>query len=283
MAGQNQSVRIGSFGAMWGDSRIAYPQLLRHGSVDFLVADYLAEFTMGLLARQKLAAGSSRGFCRDFVTREMRMFLKETLKRGVRVVVNAGGSNPEGCAAALLEMCKTELKMATDKLPKIATVSGDALGPKETEVGKFVDWHNGRKVPRFAAKEDLERASVKAQLKKTSIPPDSGDTAAEAVLLSANAYLGAEPIKVALDEGAQIVVTGRVVDSALVLGILMHKYPEWMKAENRLDLFSAGTLAGHLVECGCQGVGGLNTEWQNTDWDMPGYPIVEVDAEGRNV
>ncbi|CAD7957185.1 unnamed protein product [Amoebophrya sp. A25] len=124
----SSSVRVGSYGAMWGDSRIAFPQLLENGNVDFLVADYLAEFTMGILATQK-EKNSEQGWCRDFVLREMRTYLPRVLEKKVRIVVNAGGTNPHGCRSALLELCK-QLGVKC----RIGLVFGDSLDTNKAEV-----------------------------------------------------------------------------------------------------------------------------------------------------
>lgn len=222
-----QVVRIGGASGFWGDSLAGPVQLVQSGGVDFLVFDYLAELTMGLLARAH-GKDATAGYATDFVTVAMRAVLKPALEQGIRIVANAGGVNPHGCARALRALA-AELGVA----PTVAVVDGDdVLGQLE--------------LPVPAA--------------------------------SANAYLGALPIKAALDAGADIVVTGRCVDSALALGPLLHAFG-WSMTD--YDLLAAGSLAGHLIECGCQGVGGLHTDWDRVpDWANSGYPIVECRRDG---
>ena len=230
-AGESPPIRIGCYGAMWGDSAIALPQLLRSNGVDFVVADYLAEFTMGILARQK-EKDPKEGYCRDFVTREMRLHLPTILKKGVRVVVNAGGMNPEGCKNALVKLIKEQVgagAIKSDKMPKIGVVVGDGA----LEGGRL-------KIGTMAASGTKPGVVPRDMFSGVVIPEESYK------LMSANCYFGAGPIKEALDKGCDIVITGRCVDSALVLGILLHRFPSW---EGDLDKLSQGTLAGHLVEC----------------------------------
>jgi hypothetical protein len=236
-------VRIGGASGAWGDSPRAIPQLLG-GPVDYLMMDYLAEVSMSLLARARLKDPSA-GYPPDFVA-YLRGSLAEIARRGIKVVSNAGGVNPPGCAAALQAVCES-LGLSL----KIATVTGDDVLP-------IVD--------RLRA-DDVREAVSGARL------PDR--------LLSANAYLGALPIKAALDAGADIVITGRCADSALALGILMHEFA-WKPDD--YDRLAAGSLVGHLLECGAQGVGGLHTDWEAVpDWANIGYPLAECAADGTFV
>ena len=237
-------VRIGGASGFWGDSGVAAPQLVASGQVDYLAFDYLAELTMSILAAARLK-NPALGYATDFVDVAMRSVLAEVVSRGIRVVSNAGGVNPEGCAAALRRLA-TELGVAV----KIAVVSGDDVLPLVAELRR--------------AEPPLRELQSGAAL--------------PAKVVTANAYLGALPIKAALDAGAQIVVTGRCVDSAVTLGILMHEFG-W--SANDLDLLAAGSLAGHIIECGCQATGGLHTDWRVVpDWPHIGYPIVECAADG---
>lgn len=208
--------------------------------MNYLVCDYLAELTLAIMAAQKMK-NKDTGFASDFV-KTMDELLPEILQKGVRVVVNAGGLNVESCRKALLAVAKSR------KLDvKVGCVIGDDLSARQSELGEARDMFSG-----------------------APFPP---------MVLSANAYLGAFPIAQALDSGCQIVVTGRVVDSALVLGPLIHEFG-WGPQD--LDKLSQGTLAGHLVECGAQGTGGLFTDWQSVDsWVNIGFPIVEVLPNGE--
>lgn len=235
-AGRNH-VRIGGAAGFWGDSALGPRQLLDGGDLDYLVFDYLAELTMSLLAAARRKQ-PELGYATDFID-AMRDVLGDALARGVRVVANAGGINPRGCAAALRALA-AEQGLA----PRIAVVEGDDVSPL---------------LPALRA-EGL---------------------ALPATVLSANAYLGALPIKAALDAGADVVITGRCVDSAVTLGALMHEFG-W--ADDDYDRLAAGSLAGHLIECGCQGSGGLFTDWEAVpDWANSGYPVVECRADGSFV
>jgi len=232
------TVRIGGASGFWGDSMAGPVQLVQSGAVDFLVFDYLAELTMGLLARAH-SKDAGAGYATDFVTVAMRAVLKPALAQGIRIVANAGGVNPHGCAQALLALAR-ELGVAV----KVAVVDGDDVLPL---------------VPSL----------------REHAPALSTLTAQPA---SANAYLGALPIKAALDAGAQVVITGRCVDSAVTLGPLLHAFG-WSMDD--YDLLAAGSLAGHLIECGCQGVGGLHTDWEAVpDWANSGYPVIACRRDG---
>ena len=177
----------------------------------------------------------------------MRPVLVEVVKRGIKVVSNAGGINPQGCACALAKLAD-ELGVAV----RIAVVDGDDVR---------------------AALPALRAAAPGGEL--TDLV---GHQSVPAQLLSANAYLGAEPVARALAAGADVVITGRCVDSAVTLGPLIHHFGWSMHDYDRL---AGGSLAGHIIECGCQATGGLFTDWQSVpDWAHIGYPVVEVEADG---
>jgi hypothetical protein len=237
-------VRIGCGGGFWGDSDLGPIQLVEYGEIDFLVMDYLAEITMALLARAR-AKQPNGGYPADFVTLFGRLAPDLAAKR-IRVVANAGGVNPIGCRDAL----RAALDAAGVAL-KVAAVTGDDL--------------------LFAA-DRLRADGVRELATGAPLPAN---------LLSMNAYLGALPIAAALDAGADIVITGRCVDSAIVLGPLIHQFG-W--TAQQYDLLAAGSLAGHVVECGTQATGGITTDWQEVPgWDRMGYPIVESRADGSFV
>ena len=242
-------LRIGGASGFWGDSSLGAPQLVNSGLIDVLVFDYLAETTMAILAAAQ-RKNPDAGFATDFVDPVMRQVLPEVVKRGIKVVTNAGGINPQACARALAKVAE-ELGLAV----KIAIVEGDDVRtalPALREAapgGALTDLVGGQPVP--------------------------------ANLLSANAYLGAEPIARALDAGADIVITGRCVDSAVTLGALIHHFG-WSMSD--FDRLAGASLAGHIIECGCQATGGLFTDWdQVPDWAHIGYPIVEVAEDGSFV
>lgn len=237
-------VRIGGASGFWGDSSVGAPQLVASRQIDYLVFDYLAELTMSILAAARLKR-PEMGYAVDFVSVAMRAVLRDVVAHNIRVVSNAGGVNPQGCADALAALA-AELGVPL----RIAVVTGDDVLPLIDELRQ--------------ADPPIRDLAGGAPL------PDK--------VLTANAYLGALPIKAALDAGAQVVITGRCVDSAVTLGILMHEHG-W--AEDALDPLAAGSLAGHILECGCQATGGLHTDWDRVpDWAHMGYPIVEVEASG---
>ena len=235
-------VRIGGASGFWGDSMVAAPQLVRSGQIDYLVFDYLAETTMAILAAAR-AKKPELGYATDFVDVAMRSVLPEIAAAGIKVVSNAGGINPHGCAQALARL------VGAAGLPlRIAVVEGDDV---------------------IAQVRDLCAAGQRDMFTAEPLPER---------VLSANAYLGALPIARALDAGADIVITGRCVDSAVTLGPLLHEFG-W--ASDDFDRLAAGSLAGHIIECGCQATGGLFTDWQNVpDWATIGYPIAECRADG---
>jgi hypothetical protein len=240
----SKTIRIGGASGFWGDSAVGAPQLVRSGQIDYLVFDYLAELTMSLLAGARLKK-PELGYATDFVAVAMKQVLKDVVEQGIRVVSNAGGVNPQGCADALAALA-AEQGVAL----KIAVVTGDDL------------------MPQLPALREAQPPVREIQ---------SGAPLPEK-LVSANAYLGALPVKAALDAGAQVVITGRCVDSAVTLGVLMHEFG-WTPEQH--DLLAAGSLAGHIIECGAQGTGGLHTDWDRVpDWAHIGYPIVECEADG---
>jgi hypothetical protein len=241
-AASQSIVRIGGASAFWGDSAVGPIQLVERTDVNYLIFDYLAETTMAILASAKAKDGAL-GYATDFVEVAMKSVLASIVRKRVKVVANAGGLNPPGCAAALHALAKT-MGVAV----KIAVVEGDDIN------GRLND------VPAIAMEDESTRVTVPART------------------LSANAYLGALPIARALAAGADIVVTGRCVDSALTLGALIHEFG-WSMHD--YDLLAAGSLAGHIIECGCQATGGLFTDWEKVPgWADIGYPVIECRPDG---
>jgi hypothetical protein len=238
---RERTIRIGGASSSWGDSRVAVPQLVRRGNVDYLVFDYLAELTMSILAAARIK-DPTKGYATDFVDITMNSMLREIKKSGIRVVSNAGGINPRGCADAILAIAQSQ-----DLPIRIAVIEGDEVMPLIPEL----------------------RGSVREL--------QSGEPLPEKIV-TANAYLGALPIARSLAEGADIVLTGRCVDSAVTLGVLMHEFGWSPEDYNKL---AQGSLAGHIIECGCQATGGLHTDWDTVPgWDDIGYPIIECAADG---
>lgn len=236
-------VKIGGACAFYGDSSVAPTQLLDAG-VDYLILDYLAEATMSTLGQMK-AARDDMGYALDFTDWVWKDNLRRLKETGTRIVTNAGGVNPAACVA---------------KMRKIAEEAGLSF--------KIAIVHGDDVTDHLPAMSD---AGVTEMFTGTPFPPTDAIT-------SANAYLGATPIARALAMGADMVITGRVVDSALTLGILMHEFG-WSPED--YDKLSQGSLAGHVIECGAQATGGLFTDWEQVeDWAHVGYPIIECFEDG---
>ncbi len=238
----NKKVRIGCASGFWGDTSTAAKQLVEKASLDYLVFDFLSEVTMSILARSKLK-NSTMGYAIDFVD-QIKPLLKNIKNQKIRIITNAGGINPHSCEQAL----KQEAKKLGLKL-NIAIIEGDDI---------------------LSELPTLQKQKIK-EMEKNLFLPDS--------CISINAYLGASGIVKALDEGADIVITGRIVDSALVLGPLMHEY-HWKISD--YDLLSAGSLAGHIIECGAQCTGGNYTDWKKVKgFENIGFPFVDVFSNGN--
>jgi hypothetical protein len=236
----DKTIRIGGASGAWGDSPGALSQLLEAG-VDYLMMDYLAEVTMSLLARARMKDPEA-GYPPDAVA-YLKRVLPVLAEKRVKVATNAGGVNPAACKRAL------EAAIAEAGLPlTVAMVEGDDVMP-------YI--------------EELRAADVREAVSNAALP---------ARLLTANAYLGALPVRAAFDAGADIVVTGRCADSALALGILMHEFG-W--AATDYPKLGAGSLVGHILECGPQATGGTFTDWdQVPDWFNIGYPIATCHDDG---
>ncbi len=241
----NKSIKIGGASGFWGDSVIATPQLLNGNKLDFIVYDYLAEITMSIMARAR-AKDSTKGYAVDFVSSVLKLNLKQIAKQKIKILSNAGGVNPAACAEAIRELVK-ELNLDLN----VSVVLGDDLIDK---------------------KEQFSKLHIKEMYSNDLFPK-------EEKIASINAYLGAFPIAKALSEGADIVITGRSVDSAVTLGACIYAFG-WN--ENDYDKLAAGSLAGHIIECGTQSTGGNFTDWELVSKDLHkiGYPIVEVSDNG---
>jgi hypothetical protein len=236
------TVRIGGAGGFLGDSSTAAPQLIHGGDLDYLILDYLAEATMSVLGRVRVKK-PDEGYARDFTDWVWKDNLAAIKDRRVKIVTNAGGVNPRACRARM-EQLAAEVGLSF----RIAVVEGDDLISRVSE---------------FAGRAEMFSGAAFPEAK---------------TVLSANAYLGGFPIARALAEGADVVITGRVVDSALTLGPLIHEFG-WTPDD--VDQLASGSLAGHVIECGAQATGGLFTDWEDVpDWAHIGYPIVECAADG---
>lgn len=238
-----RAIRIGGASGYWGDTAIGPFQLVEAGDVDYLIFDYLAEITMSILAkaREKDPQG---GYATDFISRIMQPLITQIAEKRIKVLANAGGVNLQACREALEQVARDA---GVDL--KIGTVEGDNLLPRLEEL-------RGMDIREMGTGEPL---------------PEQ--------VMSVNAYLGAFPIAAALDAGADIVVTGRCVDSALAVAPLIHEFGWRSDDYHRL---AAGGLVGHVIECGAQATGGNFTDWEETweDWENTGFPIAEVSADG---
>ena len=244
MIKNDKSIRIGCASAFWGDTSSAAYQLINKGNLNYLVFDFLAEVTMSILARAKMK-NPDMGYTPDFIN-QIAPHLTEIKKKNIKVISNAGGIN--------LEACRDALKIEAEKLNidlKIILVRGDNI---------------------IDRKQELQNMNIR--------DIDNGETLPDEIL-SMNGYLGATPIQEALANGADIVISGRCVDTALVLGPLMHEFNWGAKDYN---LLAAGSLAGHIIECGAQCTGGNFTDWHLIDeFENMGFPIVEVQKNGNFV
>jgi hypothetical protein len=242
------NVRVGNGCGFWGDNLDAPVLLAEHGRLDYLTLEYLAELTMSILALQK-QRDPQAGFATDFLDVLERLGPMLRSQPSLGIITNAGGMNPTACAArarAILDQSGL-----SDRV--IATVSGDDLLPQLDQL--LADGH--------------ELAHLDTGEPLVGIRP---------LLVSANAYLGARPIVAALEQGASIVITGRVADASLTVAPAVHElgwaWDDW-------DSLAAGTVAGHLIECGAQVSGGLWCNWQEApELENVGYPIADLDREG---
>ena len=240
-----RTIRIGGASGYWGESDMAVPQFLRDGQLDYIVFDYLAEITMSIMARAR-AKDAALGYATDFVTGVVQPHLEEIARQGVRLISNAGGVNPRACGEAVRALvAKAGLDL------KVDVIEGDDL---------------------------LGRAGELAGSGATEMFSGDGFPAPDR-LASINAYLGAFPIAEALEKGADIVITGRCVDSAVTLGPCIHEFG-WRPED--WDELAGGSLAGHIIECGPQATGGNFTDWRHVAESLHevGYPIAEIAPDG---
>jgi hypothetical protein len=245
MAPSAGTLRIANCSGFWGDRKSGAVEMVRGGPIDVLTGDYLAELTMAILAKQR--AGGRGGFVGTFLT-QMEEVLAECISRGIKIVSNAGGLDPRGLGDALAELAK---KLGVTA--RIAVVEGDDLLPRLGEL-------------RAAGERFLHL--------------DKG-TDLDGEPLTANAYLGGWGIAEALARGADIVVTGRVSDAALVVGPAAWKFG-WKRDD--WDCLAGAVAAGHIIECSAQATGGNYSFFEEIDWSKPlGFPIAEMHADGSFV
>ncbi|KAI8085089.1 uncharacterized protein BX664DRAFT_338500 [Halteromyces radiatus] len=266
-------IKVGCYSAFWGDSNEAALQLVESqgASLDYLVADYLAEITMGIFAGKRLRRQGKPGddYVGLFLTHTLPDILPQIINNKTKIVTNAGALDPYGCKRAVEQLIED---MQLTKL-KVAVVAGDdLLGNNSTTLQSFPELQSFS--PLSSTQHTLEADRLPGQ---------------EDTLLALNAYLGAKGIAAALAQGADIVVTGRVVDSALVVGPLLYEYQWHPDTPGYYDLLASASLAGHIIECGCHSTGGNFTDWklvtqtEGGGYANMGYPIVEFDHHGEFV
>jgi hypothetical protein len=239
-------IRIGNGQGFWGDSIDAPKRMLREGPLDYLTLDYLAEVTMSIMQKQRMKY-PEKGYATDFVA-FIDEVLPELIDKNIKIIANAGGVNPQACQKAILESARRQGLKGF----KVGIVEGDDIMNRLDELHQageeLCNMDTGESL--FAKKRDI---------------------------LSANVYMPTQGIVDALDQGAQIVITGRSTDPGLVLGPILHEFG-WNE-QNQLAL---GTVAGHILECGAQCTGGNYTNWEDVpDMDRIGYPVAELHEDGR--
>jgi hypothetical protein len=244
-------IRIASGQGFWGDLLTAPVDQVRRGPIDYLVMDYLAEVTMSILQKQK-RKDPRLGYAKDLLPL-LEEILPDCVQRNIKIITNGGGVNPESCSEAILALSQ---KLGIKGL-KVGVVSGDDILERVRDF-----YRQGIELKNMETSESLEGIQQRLE--------------------SANVYFGASPIAEALRMGAQIVVTGRTTDTGLTLAPMMYEF-EW--SDKDWDKLAAGTIAGHILECGGQASGGnFSGDWQSVpDLAHIGFPIAEAYASGEVV
>jgi hypothetical protein len=242
------NIRIGGASGYWGDASIATRQLLGEGDLDFIVYDYLAEITMSIMARA-ISKDPQAGYASDFISAAIQPNLEEIARQGIKIISNAGGINPLSCSRAL-ERLIGEMGYGL----KVACVTGDNLLDRS---------------------EEFSQLGIQGMYGNEDFPDPQ-------LIGSINVYTGAFAIARALEKGADIVIVGRCVDSAVTLGACIYSFGWTREMPDQLAL---GSLAGHIIECGTQATGGNFTDWHLVadEMDNLGYPIVEIGQTGEIV
>ena len=242
-------VRVAGGQGFWGDMLTAPIDQVRKGPIDYLMLDYLAEVTMSILQKQH-SRNSEAGYARDYVSL-IKEILPDCIEKDIKVLSNAGGVNVMGCAEAIRDVARELGHTGV----KIGVITGDDILPRLQE---FLD--KGIEINNMDTGEPLSDILDKVQ--------------------SANVYIGAKPLVEALDQGARIIVGGRLTDTGLTLAPLMHEFG-W--TFDNWDQVAIGTIAGHIIECGGQASGGnCQFDWQNIpDLEDIGFPIIEAYPNGE--
>lgn len=242
------ALKVANAQGFWGDDSDAPARLVAQAPIDVLTLDYLAEVSMSILAKQR-AKDPSLGYARDFL--DVLKSLVPFLRNGGKLVTNAGGLNPRACCQAVTKL----LIDAGLKGIKVGMVSGDDVLP--------------------VIKSELE--SNPQTQKFAHIESDQPISSVASKLVTANAYIGAAPIVDCLNQGAQIVIGGRIADPSLAVAPAMAHFG-WSSTD--WDKIAGATIAGHLIECGVQSVGGISSHWMDIDNENIGFPIVEIAEDG---
>lgn len=247
-----KTIRIASGQGFWGDMLEAPVQQVENGPIDYLMLDYLAEVTMSIMQKQR-SRNPELGYATDFVPL-MERILPACVERDIKVTANAGGVNPSGCSAAVLEVAR---KLGLGGQVRVGIVRGDDIMDRLESFTR-----DGIELRNMDTGEPLSTVIDRVQ--------------------SANVYFGAWPIVEALSRGARVVVTGRCTDTGLTLAPMAYEFG-WAKDD--WDRVAAGTIAGHTIECGAQASGGnCMVDWDSIpDLANIGYPIVEASADGTFV
>ncbi len=242
-------IKIGNAGGFWGDDLSALKRQVTGGNLDYVTSDYLAEITMGILMKQKLK-DENMGYVYDFLF-QLEEVIEIVINKGIKIITNAGGMNPSALAMKIRDMGKKKgLNF------KVAAVEGDDIFNKIESI--------------YPEKEDLKNMENNLDFKEI-----------KSKLLSANVYLGVLPVIKALESGADIIVTGRVTDTAITLAPMIYEFG-WEL--NDWDKLASGVIGGHIIECGSQSTGGNFTNWKDVKkWDNIGFPVLEVSEDGSFV
>lgn len=247
MAQSDTKILIANGQGFWGDSILGPVRLLREGPLHYLTLDYLAEVTMSIMQKLK-SRNPAAGYATDFI-RLLERILPEAKEKGVRIIASAGGVNPQACLEATGGVVR-ELGLSG---VKVAMVTGDDILDRIDAL-----------IAGGQALKNMDTGAPLATIRDR--------------ISSANVYLGAFPIARALAAGADIVICGRVTDPSLVLGPMIHEFG-W--TANDYDKLAAGTVAGHIVECGAQCTGANYTNWREIqDFALIGYPVIEASPAG---
>lgn len=245
-----EMIRIANAQGFWGDSSLGPIRTVQEGPIDYLTLDYLAEVTMSIMQKQKMR-NPQTGYAKDFVD-TLGSILPICKERGIKVIANAAGVNPQAC----LEAVEAQIKKLGISGMRVGIVGGD-------DILDSLDAH----VANGEGFENLEFDQPFSQIRDQ--------------ITSANAYIGAQPLVEALQQGADIVITGRISDPSLALAPLIYEFG-WSMDD--YDKLSAGTVLGHLLECGSQSTGGNYTRWRDVpDMANIGYPVAEAKADGSFV